>query len=112
MTLKIDPARCTGCPRCVEPPCVRSCPGDLLTLEEGGVQLRHPGDCWDCASCVKVCPRSALSLCLGPELGGRGSALTAHAGRTHTLWLLTKPDGVVEPFETAAVAAANKEEMT
>lgn len=100
MALSIDRDRCTGCPAAAEPPCVRVCPGDLLVRADGRIVLREPEDCWDCASCVKACPRAALGLVLPVQLGGRGSRLTARTREGRTRWLLRRPDGQEQEFET------------
>ncbi|MGE5553316.1 MAG: 4Fe-4S dicluster domain-containing protein [Betaproteobacteria bacterium] len=97
----IDRELCLGCSEAEEPPCARTCPGDLLQSEEGGrIALREVDGCWDCASCVKVCPRGALSLTLPVELGGRGSKLTARTAGGRTRWTLRRWDGRIEKFET------------
>lgn len=100
VALRIELERCTGCPGVAEPPCVRVCPGDLLRREEGKVRLLETDGCWDCASCVKLCPRGALALELSPELGGRGSRLFARTAGGRTRWLLYRAGGRVEEFET------------
>ncbi|MCW2276797.1 4Fe-4S dicluster domain-containing protein [Heliophilum fasciatum] len=97
MTLCIDRERCQGCnghPRCAD-----VCPGNLLVLgEQGQIASREPDDCWDCAACVKVCPRQALSLTLPPEVGGRGSRLWARqvGGKMH--WTIVDGQGRTKNF--------------
>lgn len=53
------------------------CPGNLIKRDsDGRAYIRHPKDCWGCASCVKVCGSDAIGLYLGLDMGGRGSVLT------------------------------------
>lgn len=57
----IDPARCTGCGRCVA-----ACPGRLITLDPIGSRkiawLKTPERCTLCGKCCAECPVGALSL--------------------------------------------------
>ncbi len=61
----IDPARCTGCGRCIG-----ICPPKVLWLEAegpGGMGRKHavlhdaPG-CTGCAKCAVVCPFDAIAM--------------------------------------------------
>ena len=61
LSLKIDPARCSGCGLCV-----RECVNDVLTLDPAS---KHPvvkpgGEdrCIHCAHCLMACPSGAFSL--------------------------------------------------
>lgn len=99
MTVKIDRSRCHGCGITSEPGCVKVCPGDLLYKDEAGKSsIRNAEDCWDCAACVKECPRQAISLVLPVQIGGRGSRLQARKSGGCVTWQLTKPDGKTEEF--------------
>ncbi|MGB9081114.1 MAG: 4Fe-4S dicluster domain-containing protein [Desulfuromonadaceae bacterium] len=56
---KIDPARCSGCGRCVA-----ACPEKVITLEtvrhHKTAVLQHSERCTSCGRCVKACPVAAL----------------------------------------------------
>ncbi len=100
MSIAVDPKLCNGCTGAKEPHCVRVCPGNLVEVgPEGTARLREPRDCWDCASCVKACPREALALYLPAEIGGRGSRLKARLRPGITVWTLIHPDGTIETIE-------------
>lgn len=76
------------------------CPGDLLFMDEfGKCNIREPRDCWDCAGCIKECPRQAIEMYLPVQIGGRGSTLKARMERGCITWILVKPDGTKEKFE-------------
>jgi ferredoxin len=61
----IDPARCTGCGRCVA-----ACPPHVLWLEVEGPQawgpkravLHDAPGCTGCARCAVVCPFDAIRM--------------------------------------------------
>ncbi|MFA5882064.1 MAG: 4Fe-4S binding protein [Eubacteriales bacterium] len=100
MTVRIDSLRCSGCGREKEPRCVTVCPGNLLYKDSSNkCVIRDPEDCWDCAACVKECPRQAIEMFLPVQIGGRGSTLQAKTEKGRITWLLTKPDGREEVFE-------------
>lgn len=74
--------------------------GDLLFRNPSGkCAIRDSRDCWDCAACVKACPRQAIEMVLPAQIGGRGSTLKAHQKKNTVMWTLTKPDGTFENFE-------------
>lgn len=99
----IDRERCTGCPQAQDPPCVRACPGDVLQRVGDRVVLRDPGECWDCAACLKACPRGAAALELSLALGGgAGARLRARSRALVTEWTLEWPGGRQETFVTPA----------
>lgn len=99
MSVRINRAFCTGCGKAQEPGCVRVCPGDLLYKDHQNVcSLRDSGDCWDCAACVKECPRQAIELTLPTQIGGRGASLKARRSGNSLEWKLMYPDGRTEVF--------------
>ena len=56
---KIDPARCSGCGRCVA-----ACPEKMITLETFRFHkiavMQHPERCTSCGRCIIACPVDAL----------------------------------------------------
>ncbi|WP_027339425.1 4Fe-4S dicluster domain-containing protein [Halonatronum saccharophilum] len=78
MTIRIDKNLCDGCGKAKEPLCVRICPGNLLYKDiDKKAEIRDKGECWDCAGCVKECPKGAIEMYLQPEIDGRGATLRA-----------------------------------
>jgi len=103
MSIRVDKETCNGCGGASEPCCVRVCPGDLLAAgPDGQVYIRDPRDCWDCAACVKACPRQAIEMYLPAQIGGRGAALKAKVSRDKIIWTLKHPGGREEVFEIEA----------
>ncbi|ADG83091.1 4Fe-4S ferredoxin [Thermincola ferriacetica] len=99
MPVKVDKNLCNGCGNATEPRCVRVCPGDLLFKDSANrCAVRDPRDCWDCAACIKECPRQALEMYLPVQIGGRGATLKAKSEQGVLSWFLTKPDGTTETF--------------
>lgn len=53
--IKIDPALCVGCGKCVE-----DCISDCLVLRDGKAVYRKR--CIKCGHCVAICPKNAVSI--------------------------------------------------
>ena len=64
MPPRIDLNKCNGCGGKPETACEMVCPGDLMMLdpETGKARCRATGECWDCMSCIKVCPTGAKNM--------------------------------------------------
>ena len=100
MSVKINNDLCNGCGRSKEARCVRICPGNLLYRSaDNKAKIREKKDCWDCAACLKECPREAIELYLPAEVGGRGSTLKAKKKKDRIIWTLKKVDGTEEKFK-------------
>ncbi|MBM7624691.1 4Fe-4S dicluster domain-containing protein [Sporohalobacter salinus] len=100
MTIRIDKDLCNGCGNKEEPYCMQVCPGNLLYKnEKNKAVVREKADCWDCAACVKECPRQAIEMYLPAEIGGRGATLKAEVLDGEIVWTLKKVDGSVEEFK-------------
>ncbi|SJZ78798.1 4Fe-4S dicluster domain-containing protein [Selenihalanaerobacter shriftii] len=99
MTVRIDKKLCNGCGNKDESCCMRICPGNLLyKTKNNKAEIRDKADCWDCAACVKECPRQAIEVYLPVEIGGRGSTLKAKDLGNEIVWTLKTQDGSVEEF--------------
>lgn len=89
MSIFINQNKCIRCGACAE-----VCPGNLIRLYEGqGATIRHPEECWGCASCLKECRAGAISYFLGADIGGRGSLMQTVQEGALTHWIITKPGG-------------------
>lgn len=100
MSIRIDRNLCNGCGNAVEGKCAAVCPGDLLYKDSSNrCSIREPKDCWDCASCIKECPRQAIEMYLPAQIGGCGATLTARRQNGRVVWKLKHPNGAEEIFE-------------
>lgn len=74
-TLKLAPAACTGCGRCVE-----VCPHAVLAIDGGAARIVDRDRCMECGACARNCEAGAISVRPGV---GCAMALTraAIAGR-------------------------------
>ena len=98
MPAKIDANLCDGCRGSPEPPCVRSCPGDIVAKDfnREKAYLRCTGECWDCYACVKACPRNAIQVELPYAISRRvGRLVLVDHGPRGVLWEVRWPRGDV-----------------
>ena len=96
MTIKIDKKKCDGCGLSKQPPCIKSCPGDLIYKDFSlkKAVLRCEADCWDCYCCVKVCPKEAIDVVLAYEISNRGASLKPKVINNNTIeWVLQDKEG-------------------
>ena len=84
----VNVKKCNGCKGRAETFCEEICPGDLMMLnpETGKVCLRSPRDCWDCMSCIKVCPAGALEIKIPYQLGYHKARLKPIMGKNRITW--------------------------
>lgn len=98
MGVLIDREKCVCCGKCRE-----VCPGNLIRPDAAGrPYVRKPGCCWSCASCIKECPVSAISLVLGPEMDGRGAGLIVSREVRKIRWAVVKNEEELAVFVTNA----------
>ena len=92
MSIHIDRDKCIRCGACRE-----ICPGNLIgRTTDGTAYLRHPEECWGCASCLKECRHDAIFYFLGADIGGQGSRMQTNREGDLTHWIISSPGR--EPF--------------
>lgn len=59
----VDPAKCDGCKGQEKTACMYICPNDLMILDPEAMKAynQEVDACWECYSCVKICPQNAIS---------------------------------------------------
>ncbi len=101
MSITIDKKKCDGCGLSKEPPCMKSCPGDLIYKDFAikKAVLRNKADCWDCYCCVKVCPQEAIDLILSYEISNRGASLKPKLIDNNIIeWVLKDRKGEISTY--------------
>ena len=89
MPPKIDIHRCNACSGRSETHCEEACPGDLMALDHERLKAycRATNECWDCMSCVKVCPTGAISTRIPYQLGYFSAQLRPVMGKNSITWI-------------------------
>jgi adenylylsulfate reductase subunit B len=60
----VNPDKCDGCKALDKTACQYICPNDLMVLdrEKNKAYNRAVEMCWECYSCVKICPTQAIEV--------------------------------------------------
>ena len=101
MSITIDKKKCDGCGLSKQPPCMKSCPGDLIYKDFSikKAALRSKSDCWDCYCCVKVCTKEAIDLILSYEISNRGASLKPKVIDNNIIeWVLKDRKGEISTY--------------
>ena len=87
MSILIEQSACAACGSCTE-----VCPGNLIKRRpDGTAYLKHPEECWGCASCLKECRHGAIFYYLGADIGGRGGLMQVSFQGDLQLWTVQSP---------------------
>lgn len=107
MTVVIDTRKCTGCRGLPAPRCVEYCPGDLMATDspDGKAYIREERDCWDCMTCVKLCPYQAITTKLPYQLADYKATLVPRVYKDRIKWRCTDVHGQVEEFDIVTLEA-------
>jgi NAD-dependent dihydropyrimidine dehydrogenase PreA subunit len=56
--------KCDGCKGQDRTACMYICPNDLMVLDAEAMKAynQEPEFCWECYSCVKICPQQAMDV--------------------------------------------------
>ncbi len=60
---------------------------------DGKSHCHAPRDCWDCMSCVKMCPRNAIETRMPYQLGYHKARLVPLMGKNSITWKCTDING-------------------
>ena len=84
--------KCDGCKGQDKTACMYICPHDLMALDKDGSQTGHamkawnqePEQCWECYSCVKICPQNAIEVRHYADIVPLGGSVNAWIELTYT----------------------------
>ncbi len=112
--VKMD--KCDGCKGQDKTACMYICPNDLMTLNKDimkGIN-QEPEQCWECYSCVKICPQQAIEARHYADFAPLGGATIPLRGTDSIMWTIkfrngttkrfkfpirTTPEGSIKPYE-------------
>jgi adenylylsulfate reductase subunit B len=103
MPTYVNPNKCDGCKALDRPACEYICPSDIMTLNHsiGKAFNREPDMCWECYSCVKTCPQSAIDMRGYNDVVPLGASLTPMRGSDSIMWTVRFRDGQMKRFKYA-----------
>jgi adenylylsulfate reductase subunit B len=101
MPTYVNPDKCDGCKAQERPACMYICPMNLMKLNpQMGKSYNHEPDlCWECYSCVKTCPQSAIEMRGGADYFPMGATLTPLRGTAAIAWTARYRNGDIKRFK-------------
>ena len=100
MPTYVNPEKCDGCKGRDKTACMYICPNDLMTLDKEMMKgyNQEPEMCWECYSCVKICPQSAIEVRGYADFVPMGARVTPLRGTDSIIWAVKFRNGVVKRF--------------
>ena len=110
----VNPEKCDGCKAQDRTACQYICPNDLMVLdpESNKAWNRAVDMCWECYSCVKICPTQAIEIRGYADFMPMGGVVQPLRSSDAIMWAVrlrnntvkrfkfpirTKPEGSIEP---------------
>ncbi len=98
---------CDGCEGQDDIACMHICPHDLMRLDRDGSETGHamksynqePEQCWECYSCVKICPQKAIECRSYADVTPLGGMVQPVCGSDAIVWNITFRNGNKKRFE-------------
>jgi len=80
--------KCDGCKGGDKTACMYICPNDLMVLEPNSMKAynQEPDQCWECFSCVKICPTQAIEVRGYSDFVPLGSSVMPMLGTEDVMW--------------------------
>lgn len=108
--------KCDGCKALDRTACQYICPNDLMVLDKDIMKAynQEPDSCWECYSCVKICPVQAIDVRGYSDFTPLGASVTPMKGSDSIIWTVkfrdgslkrfrfpvrTTPEGSIQPYE-------------
>ena len=114
--------KCDGCKGQDKTACMYICPHDLMMLDKDGSGTGHamkaynqePEQCWECYSCVKICPQQAIEVRHYADIVPLGGSVQPLRGTDSIMWTIkfrngnmkrfkfpirTTPEGSIKPYD-------------
>ena len=109
----VDPSKCDGCKGGDKTACMYICPNDLMVLnvEEMKAYNQEPDACWECYSCVKICPQGAIFVRGYDDFVPMGGQVHPMRSSNDIMWTVKFRNGNMKrfkfPIRTTAEGEAN-----
>ena len=99
--------KCDGCKGQDKTACMYICPHDLMKLDKDGSETGHamkaynqePDQCWECYSCVKICPQQAIEARHYADIVPLGGSVQPLRGSDSIMWTIKFRNGTLKRFK-------------
>ncbi|MBI5816563.1 MAG: adenylyl-sulfate reductase subunit beta [Nitrospinae bacterium] len=93
--------KCDGCKGQDKTACMYICPHDLMYLDKERMkaQNQEPEQCWECYSCVKICPQQAIEARPYADFVPMGGTSIPMRSTDSIMWTVKFRDGKVSRFK-------------
>ena len=97
----VDPEKCDGCKGGDKTACMYICPNDLMVLNVESMLAynQEPDACWECYSCVKICPTQAIECRGYSDFVPLGASVVPLLGSEDVLWTCKFRNGTLKRFK-------------
>ncbi len=94
-------AKCDGCKGQDKTACMYICPNNLMKLDKERMKAfnQEPEQCWECYSCVKICPQQAIEVRAYADIVPLGGAVIPLRGSDSIMWTVRFRNGNVKRFK-------------
>ncbi len=93
--------KCDGCKALDKTACQYVCPNDLMILDRVKMKAynQEPDMCWECYSCVKICPQQAIDIRSYADFVPMGASVTPLRGSQDIMWTVKFRNGTLKRFK-------------
>lgn len=97
----VNVQKCDGCKAQDKTACQYICPNDLMVLNKQTMKAynRAPEMCWECYSCVKICPQQAVEVRGYADFVPMGATVTPARSSDSILWTVKFRNGMLKRFK-------------
>lgn len=97
----VNPEKCDGCKALDKTACMYICPNDLMVLDKEVMKARNrePEMCWECYSCVKICPQQAIDVRGYADFVPMGGSVVPLRSTDSIMWTVKFRNGMVKRFK-------------
>lgn len=101
----VDPSKCDGCKGGEKTACMYICPNDLMILDPQEMKAynQEPDACWECYSCVKICPQGAITARPYADFAPMGGTCIPMRSADSIMWTVQFRNGSVKRFKFPSV---------
>jgi adenylylsulfate reductase subunit B len=97
----VNPEKCDGCKALDKTACQYICPNDLMKLDKDKMKAfnQEPEQCWECYSCIKICPTAAIDVRGYADFVPMGASVVPMRSTDSIMWTVKFRNGTIKRFK-------------